>query len=171
MSINYLDTETLPQKINVVFSACNYWQRSLIAKDGTLWVDDVAFVYYHALSALTVDGVPVAGFAEKKTAYTVDVPYTDDVVVDYKVKGVGAKAEGSYNAETCVYTITVKGDDYAENPESKTVYTIQFKQIDTAIGSVGVHGAASAPVFNLKGQRVAAPVKGANIIGGKKLIK
>lgn len=171
MPINYLDTETLPQKINVVFSACNYWQRSLIAKDGTLWVDDVAFVYYHALSALTIDGVPVAGFAEKKTAYTVDVPYTDDVVVDYKVKGVGAKAEGSYNAETCVYTITVKGDDYAENPESKTVYTIQFKQIDTAIGSVGVHGAASAPVFNLKGQRVAAPVKGANIIGGKKLIK
>ena len=70
--------------------------------------------------------------------------------------------------ETALAILYLKNDAVLrpELSRIKTVYTIQFKQIDTAIGSVGVHGAASAPVFNLKGQRVAAPVKGANIIGG-----
>ena len=59
------------------------------------------------------------------------------------------------------------------NPESVTVYTIQFDAVKTAIAGVKADAAAEAApaVYGIDGRRLAAPVKGANIIGGKKVIK
>ena len=50
---NYADKNAVPTHINVIFAANDYFDASTVKKDNTLSIDDVAFVYYHALESLT----------------------------------------------------------------------------------------------------------------------
>ena len=125
LPLNYL-SENQPEKVNVVLSASNYWSRSAIAENGTLWVDDVKFVYYHALSAIRLDGEAIDGFSEDVLSYDLSSVVYDADRISFDKKGVGASVEKSYDAATGVLTITVKGNDYDADPTSVTTYTLQF---------------------------------------------
>lgn len=94
--------------------------------DDNLWIDDVTFVYYHALSELKYDNQAVSGFAETTTSYDLSTQTYEASKLTYTVKGAGATAEESYDANTGVLTITVKGNDYSVNSSSVTTYTVQF---------------------------------------------
>lgn len=132
LPLSYL-SNNVPEKINVIISATNYWNRNSIQKEGTLWVDDVYFVYYHALSELKYNGVTLDGFSESKYDYDLSTEDYDSDKLDCKEKGRGATVEKSFDEVSKKLTITVKGNDYSVNKESVTTYTIQFRKPEAKI--------------------------------------
>lgn len=168
----YAGTDVQPDSLNIIFAASDYFgQRSKVGAGNALVVDNVKLLYYHAIKDASYNGEGFV-FGDEHAADFSTEAYVPANLQFTKV-GQGATVEQVYNAETGVLTITVKGQDVRFNPESVTVYTIQFDAVKTAIAGVKADAAAEvAPaVYGIDGRRLAAPVKGANIIGGKKVIK
>ena len=168
----YAGTDVQPDSLNIIFAASDYFgQRSKVGAGNALVVDNVKLLYYHDIKDASYNG---DGF-EFGPSHAAD--FSTEAYVPANLQftkvGQGATVEQVYNAETGVLTITVKGQDVRFNPESVTVYTIQFDAVKTAIAGVKADAAAEAApaVYGIDGRRLAAPVKGANIIGGKKVIK
>lgn len=167
----YAGTDVQPDSLNIIFAASDYFgQRSKVGAGNALVVDNVKLLYYHDIKDASYNG---EGF-EFGPSHAAD--FSTEAYVPANLQftkvGQGATVEQSYNDETGVLTITVKGQDVRFNPESVTVYTIQFDAVKTAIAGVKADAAEAAPaVYGIDGRRLAAPVKGANIIGGKKVIK
>lgn len=146
----YADKNASVEKLNVIFSATDYFgDRNNIVDGNSLTIDNVEFVYYHALTALSTtdsEGNAVKlnePFATDRYNYTVNAAYDENKTkVAYTKKGVGAKVEQSYDESTCVLTVSVKGDDYdAEtNPSSVTTYTIKYKKPAPTLNSLVVAG-------------------------------
>lgn len=168
----YAGTDVQPDSLNIIFAASDYFgQRSKVGAGNALVVDNVKLLYYHDIKDASYNG---EGF-EFGPSHAAD--FSTEAYVPANLQftkvGQGATVEQNYNDETGVLTITVKGQDVRFNPESVTVYTIQFDAVKTAIAGVKADAAAEAvpAVYGIDGRRLAAPVKGANIIGGKKVIK
>lgn len=103
------------------------------AKD-YLWIDDVNLIYYHSISDVKY-GKTALNFTKtsaESAAYEVyrcdmsTITYDASQTITYTLKGVAATVDKSYDEQTGLLTITVKGDDYAVNSNSKTVYEVQF---------------------------------------------
>ena len=92
-----------------------------------LYIDDIYFVYNSELASLTYAGTAVSKITS--TINLSDQVY-DATKLSYTLTGKGATAERSYNAQTGVLTLTVKGNDWSVNNENQHVYTIQFKAFD-----------------------------------------
>lgn len=168
----YAGTDVQPDSLNIIFAASDYFgQRSKVGAGNALVVDNVKLLYYHAIKDASYNGQGFEFDASHAADFSTEA-YVPANLQFTKV-GQGATVEQSYNDETGVLTITVKGQDVRFNPESVTVYTIQFDAVKTAIAGVKADAAAEAApaVYAIDGRRLAAPVKGANIIGGKKVIK
>lgn len=168
----YAGTDVQPDSLNIIFAASDYFgQRSKVGAGNALVVDNVKLLYYHDIKDASYNGEEFV-FGDSHAADFSTEAYVPANLQFTKV-GQGATVEQSYNDETGVLTITVKGQDVRFNPESVTVYTIQFDAVKTAIAGVKADAAAEAApaVYGIDGRRLAAPVKGANIIGGKKVIK
>lgn len=58
--LEYKTTTVVPEKMNLIISAADYWNRANIVPYNTLIVDDVDFVYYSTLTSLTVGGETIA---------------------------------------------------------------------------------------------------------------
>ena len=124
---NYADKNAVPTHINVIFAANDYFDASTVKKDNTLSIDDVAFVYYHALESLTYGDKVYTPNAEGVIDLS-EVTFDANTPMQFHVKGVGATIEkGTLNADTQEMTLEVRGNDFAANPESKTTYTLRFK--------------------------------------------
>lgn len=168
----YAGTDVQPDSLNIIFAASDYFgQRSKVGAGNALVVDNVKLLYYHDIKDASYNG---EGF-EFGPSHAAD--FSTEAYVPANLQftkvGQGATVEQVYNAETGVLTITVKGQDVRFNPESVTVYTIQFDAAKTAVSGVKADAATKAApaVYGIDGRRLTAPVKGANIIGGKKVIK
>ena len=171
----YKDDTAIPEYINVIFAANDYFgDRNGIVAGNSLTIDNVKLVYYHALNSLTYNGTPVANFAEETTEYTLNGKLAEDFdKVKFTVKGAGATYDVAKDEVNNVATITVKGNDYDVNPSSKTVYTIKFD------GTVGINGittstnSANGAIYDLSGRQLKTMQKGINIVRGKdgKMIK
>lgn len=124
---NYADKNAVPTHINVIFAANDYFDASTVKKDNTLSIDDVTFVYYHALESLTYGDKVYTPNAEGVIDLS-EVAFDANTPMQFDVKGVGATVEkGTLNADTQEMTLEVHGNDFAANPESKTTYTLRFK--------------------------------------------
>lgn len=124
---NYADKNAVPTHINVIFAANDYFDASTVKNDNTLSIDDVAFVYYHALESLTYGDKVYTPNAEGVIDLS-EVAFDANTPMQFHVKGVGATVEkGTLNADTQEMTLEVRGNDFAANPESKTTYTLRFK--------------------------------------------
>ena len=53
-----------PEKMNIIFSASDYFNRSELGTGNALYVDDVQLVYNSRLKSLVVDGKEVNGFSD-----------------------------------------------------------------------------------------------------------
>lgn len=121
-------SDEVPEKLNIIISAADYFNRPNIGDNNKLWADDFEFVYYSELKSLTYDGKSVE-IPSNRTINLSDQVY-DATKLSYTLTGKGATAERSYNAQTGVLTLTVKGNDWSVNPENQHVYTIKFKPFD-----------------------------------------
>lgn len=143
--IEYKDENATPSMMNVIISSADYWTRGNIGKENQLDVDNVEFIYYHALTSFTYDGV-TKEIAEGQTEIDFsNTTYDANKVPSYIKKGVGANVEvKTYNETDATLTIEVQGNDYSSNPNSKTTYTVKFaKAVPTTgkLSSLNVNGA------------------------------
>lgn len=95
------------------------------SKGDELIIDDINFIYYSTLGGVLYDPATI-DFKEDVLNYTVDAEYS---AIDFYCtpKGAGATKELSYDENTGVLTVTVKGNDISVNPNNYTVYTFTFK--------------------------------------------
>ena len=120
--IDYKLTDVVPTKMNVIISSDDYWNRANMVENSTLEVDDVQFVYYHALESITYKGKTIK-MEEGKNFYNLLIDEDFDISnFSYKKKGAGATVEKSFDPKSQVLTVTVKGNDVNVNPKSVTVY-------------------------------------------------
>lgn len=150
--IDYKLTDVAPTKMNVIISSADYWTRKNIQVNSILEVDDVQFVYYHALKNVTYNGKPIEVKENESQFY---IPISPDETFDlnklkYDKVGVGATVEDPvYDAANNTVTITVKGNDYDKNDKSVTnyVFTIVKEQTNFTDGlSVKLEGSGTFPI-------------------------
>lgn len=120
--IEYLNNE-IPEKINVIISSADYFNRGNIGDGNTLWADDFEFVYYSELASLNYDGQDY--FQQGNTNYTIDALY-DESKLTCTSNGKGATIEKSYDEASAVLTLTVKGNDFSVNSSNVHTYKVQF---------------------------------------------
>lgn len=90
-------------------------------------IDEINFIYYHELTSLTYNGRSIdLAAAQSVNGYNLAPTTYDAAKLSYAIKGVAATAETDYQALSGTLTITVKGDDFTANPNSKTIYTLFF---------------------------------------------
>ena len=120
--IDYKRTDVVPTKMNIIISSDDYWNRANMVENSTLEVDDVQFVYYHALESITYKGKTIK-MEEGKNFYNLLIDEDFDISnFSYKKKGAGATVEKSFDPKSQILTVTVKGNDFNVNPKSATVY-------------------------------------------------
>ena len=150
--IDYKLTDVAPTKMNVIISSADYWTRKNIQVNSILEVDDVQFVYYHALKNVTYNGKPIEVKENESQFY---IPISPDETFDlkklkYDKVGVGATVEDPvYDAAKNTVTITVKGNDFEKNNKSVTTYvfTIVKEQTNFTDGlSVKLEGSGTFPI-------------------------
>lgn len=121
----YKNETAIPEKFNVIFAANDIFaDRAGIGAGNQLCIDDVELVYYHSLTALSYDGKAIEGFAEDKYEYSLKEVYDASKDLTYTKTGIASTVSTSYDEETALLSICVKGDDGEE-----TVYTIQFDKL------------------------------------------
>lgn len=152
--IDYKLTDVAPTKMNVIISSADYWDdtNKKIKENSILDVDDVQFVYYHALKNVTYNGKPIEVKENESQFY---IPISPDETFDlnklkYDKVGVGATVEAPvYDAAKNTVTITVKGNDFEKNNKSVTTYvfTIVKEQTNFTDGlSVKLEGSGTFPI-------------------------
>lgn len=150
--INYKLTDVVPTKMNVIISSDDYWNRANMVENSKLEVDDVQFVYYHALKNVTYNGKSIEVKENESQFY---IPISPDETFDlnklkYDKVGAGATVEDPvYDAANNTVTITVKGNDYEKNNKSVTTYvfTIVKEQTNFTDGiSVKLEGSGTFPI-------------------------
>ena len=114
-----------PEKVNVIISSGDYWNRSNIKDGSVLEADDVKFVYYSELASLEYDGKDY--FVAGKESYTIGAEY-DASKLSLTSNGRGATIEKSYDELDKVLTVKVKGNDYAVNNSNIHSYTVKFDE-------------------------------------------
>lgn len=169
-------TSDTPEKINIIFAATDYFDRSKIVSGNSLCVDNVKYVYYHSLSDIKLNGTTIDGFNENRTEYTVKGNMSDyKNALDCTTKSANSTKNVNWNDAENFVTITVKGSNYAEDNESKTVYTIKFEGTGTGIHNVTSTSTTTAngAIYDLSGRQLKTMQKGINIVRGKdgKMIK
>lgn len=125
-------TKDTPEKINVIFSADNYFSTSPV-KDNTISLDDFAFIYYSRLKSLKVNGTDVAGFEPNKYEYTVEAAVPEDALAistECLGNSGSGKAEVVLDKANNKATITVTNSNIGGTDvdgETSHVYTVNFK--------------------------------------------
>ena len=116
-----------PTKMNVIISGGNYWDRNSLQENTTLLADDVRFIYYSRLSALSVNGVSVEGFASDVYNYSIastELPTEDQISAT--VMGQTATKSVAIDAEAATVTITVANVQYEKAGEEKVGIATEY---------------------------------------------
>lgn len=123
-AIDYKDKENKvnPEKMNIIFSASDYFDRSALGTGNTLSVDDVQFIYNSRLKSLTVGGKEVPGFDNGVFEYQLPADMAD-AKVEAEAFGKEANVEVVKNGNVSTVTVT----DETANGEKVHTYTLTFK--------------------------------------------
>lgn len=125
--ITYVSDGT-PEKINVILSSSDYFNRAELGKDNKFWVDDVKFIYYSRLASISLNKEAVT-LEEGKYDYTVDkvLDFSEDKVVP-TVMGKNAKAEVSIDFKSALVTVEVSNVGVDSDGKSSHTYTFQYQK-------------------------------------------
>lgn len=128
-------SESMPEKVNLIISSSDFFDRAKMGEGNQLWVDDVDFVYYSTLTSLEVGGVAVPNFAADKYAYDME----DAVATLPTAESISAVAK-SPHAEVQVtvdeaawqvrVVVTNQGGKDLDGEKSHT-YTLQYEKPET----------------------------------------
>lgn len=127
--ISYLTTST-PEKINVIISAGDYFGGpSAIGEGNTLILDNLSLVYYSRLSALSVNGVAVDGFASDVYNYTMlGTELPTEAQIAATVMGQSASKSVVIDEENATVTITVSNVGVDNDGQTSHSYVLQYEK-------------------------------------------
>lgn len=117
-----------PEKMNIIFSASDYFNRSELGTGNALYVDDVQLVYNSRLKSLVVDGKEVNGFSDGVFDYQLPADLQGKDIV---ATAFGKDATVETVTEGNVTTVTVK--DETAMGEKVNTYTLTFKGVSAEI--------------------------------------
>lgn len=125
----YVDAESVPEKVNVIISSADYWTRANLQANSTLLVDDVDFVYYSTLTELEVNGEAVA-LEDGEYVYAMSgsaLPTVEQVVATTKSRF--AEAAVSVDAENAQVRIVVTNQGGKDvDGETSHTYVLQYEK-------------------------------------------
>lgn len=149
--ITYL-SDNAPDKLNIIISSSDYFNRANLGRDNSLTVDDVTLVYYSTLSSLTIGGNEIA-LTDGTYEYegTGAMPDSADEVA-YTTKGRYADAKVSIDEAARTVTITVTNQGGADlDGETSHTYTVTYPAAPVEypgylnIEMMGAHIATNSP--------------------------
>ena len=161
LEFEYLDASATPEKINVIFSAGDYFDAERSVNDVCeLRIDNVKLLYYSRLASLSVNGTPVENFATDKHDYelALDMPESaDEIKAETLGQSKAATTDITLDPAKKLAVITVanaQGED--ADGETQHVYTLHFNGA-SAISDLSSDAAqTSAQYYNLQGLSVNA---------------
>lgn len=131
--ITYVSDGT-PEKINVILSSSDYFDRSQLGKDNKFWVDDVKFIYYSRLASITLNGEAIT-LEEGKYDYPVDkvLDFSEEEIaeaVKYTLEGESQSANVSVSveAENAVVKVVVSNVDADIDGKKSHTYTFKYQK-------------------------------------------
>ncbi len=144
------------------------------AKD-EMWIDDMEMVYNSELASAIYKGQQLQFDKDNNVALPADAPF-DSTALSLTTNGRGATIECEFIPTYCgpnsgVLLITVKGDDYAANPNNVHCYSLTFCDEATQVDRVATQQAGTGNSFDLSGRPVKQPNKaGVYIRDGQKVV-
>lgn len=126
--LTYANASVAPTMMNTIISGGDYWDRSVMKENTTLYADDVRFVYYSTLKTLSYNGSALTVPAAGATLDMSSVVY-DPAKLAYTLNGQTAEATTSYNDNSGLLTITVSNVDNDIDGLSSHTYYIQFAHV------------------------------------------
>lgn len=156
VELEYVEGAGAPEKMNVVISAGDYWNRSKLLKETSLDVDDVNFVYYSRLASLTIGGVALEGFSSDKYEYTVNgkLPKVEDVAYTLLGSSPAKTVDVAVNEEAKTLTLTVTNTNTGEgvadiDGKNTHVYTINYvSEVTNYPGYLNIEMSGSQLAYN-----------------------
>lgn len=131
--IDYVSDGT-PEKINVILSSSDYFNRAELGKDNKFWVDDVKFIYYSRLASISLNEEAVT-LEDGKYDYTVDkvLDFSEEdkaKAVKYTLEGKSqsANVDVSVDAENAVVTVVVSNVDADIDGKESHTYTFKYQK-------------------------------------------
>ena len=118
-----------PEKMNVIISSGDYWNRSGLNENSTLDVDDVRFVYYSRLKSLKLNGVEIEGFSPDVYEYTVEGTKEFAFESELMSQFTTAKTEVHYNDNGYPDYATILVGRFSEDGE---LLSGEYKDVDDA---------------------------------------
>ena len=133
--INYL-SESMPEKVNLIVSSSDFFDRAKMGEGNQLWVDDVDFVYYSTLTGLEVGGAAVPDFAADKYVYDMGavtaLPTAESISAGAVAKSPRAHVEVTVDEAAWQVRVAVTNQG-GKDLDGKTshVYTLQYEKPET----------------------------------------
>lgn len=124
--LEYKTTTVVPEKMNLIISAADYWNRANIVPYNTLVVDDVDFVYYSTLTSLKAGSKTIA-LQDGVYNYTVagKMPTKKEVVATCKSQFADAAVAVDAANYKVTVTVTNQGGKDVDGV-TQHVYTLQY---------------------------------------------
>lgn len=124
--LEYKTTTVVPEKMNLIISAADYWNRANIVPYNTLVVDDVDFVYYSTLTSLKAGSKTIA-LKDGVYNYTVagKMPTEEEVVATCKSQFADAAVAVDDANHKVTVTVTNQGGKDVDGA-TQHVYTLQY---------------------------------------------
>lgn len=124
--LEYKTTTVVPEKMNLIISAADYWNRANIVPYNTLVVDDVDFVYYSTLTSLKAGSKTIA-LKDGVYNYTVagKMPTKKEVVATCKSQFADAAVAVDDANHKVTVTVTNQGGKDVDGA-TQHVYTLQY---------------------------------------------
>ena len=124
--LEYKTTTVVPEKMNLIISAADYWNRANIVPYNTLVVDDVDFVYYSTLTSLKAGSKTIA-LKDGVYNYTVagKMPTKEEVVATCKSQFADAAVAVDDANHKVTVTVTNQGGKDVDGA-TQHVYTLQY---------------------------------------------
>lgn len=124
--LEYKTTTVVPEKMNLIISAADYWNRANIVPYNTLVVDDVDFVYYSTLTSLKAGSKTIA-LKDGVYNYTVagKMPTEEEVVATCKSQFADAAVAVDAANYKVTVTVTNQGGKDVDGA-TQHVYTLQY---------------------------------------------
>lgn len=127
-------SESTPEKVNLIVSSSDFFDRAKMGEGNQLWVDDVDFVYYSTLTGLEVGGAAVPDFAANKYAYDMGMvtalPAAESISA--VAKSPRANVEVTVDEAAWQVRVVVKNQGGKDlDGETSHTYTLQYEKPET----------------------------------------
>lgn len=135
------------------------------AATDVMYIDDLVLIYNSEASEIIYDGNNILG-TEQKT-----VQFDETKLTDVVMTGRASTYEAKYDDQTCILTVTVKGENFSEDNTNFHTYTIPFANTTAVDVLEGAKESKVKVIYDLTGRRIANTNRaGLYIVNGVKTL-